>query len=537
MDIQVHINSEGALRNQRYAFTDRFTLVSELLQNSRRAGATLIELSHDESSRTLRVRDNGSGIDDFQKLLTFHESGWEDAVKQQEQPFGVGFSKCLYAASRCVVLSNGLQADIDTAAALELKPMPVRRQDDAAAHEPGTTIELHGVDLAGLDKRIDGMLRGFPVPVEFNGRRVPRPDAMDALEAGLFRETAVGAMRLPGAQDGCCSAQTRIYLQGFCVHRHPSYSNDALPANVVHLDSTRHRARLPDRDKLIDEDEQLKQVNAAIAGLWRQILLNQKGSLPPEQFVKIFYTTMSLWKHLDLLDDVPVLPRELCEVIAGYPVQESSWSCRFLEPATSWPTREDVECGRVKLVSLGIPSDESMAHWMFARATGLIRINTYVLSDRHWVHPHVRNLEGQEVALQAVGATHHTVFDGRWLWTKLVLCESVCIQIGGETVDLDEDGVFHNDTMFIPAREISGCTVQQASDFVDSSDHFREDDMDADTASLAELIHRLRAVDPVEALRSMLLQLNLDRFPLMHGRSFRLTIGAPHGVQELELLD
>ena len=40
MKIQVRINEEGALRNQRYAFTDRFTLVSELLQNARRAAAT-----------------------------------------------------------------------------------------------------------------------------------------------------------------------------------------------------------------------------------------------------------------------------------------------------------------------------------------------------------------------------------------------------------------------------------------------------------------------------------------------------------------
>ena len=38
MDIHVRINSEGALRNQRHAFTDRYTLISELLQNARRAG-------------------------------------------------------------------------------------------------------------------------------------------------------------------------------------------------------------------------------------------------------------------------------------------------------------------------------------------------------------------------------------------------------------------------------------------------------------------------------------------------------------------
>ena len=34
MKIQVRINEEGALRNQRHAFSSRYTLVTELLQNA-----------------------------------------------------------------------------------------------------------------------------------------------------------------------------------------------------------------------------------------------------------------------------------------------------------------------------------------------------------------------------------------------------------------------------------------------------------------------------------------------------------------------
>ena len=62
MQIQVRINEEGALRNQRFAFTDRFTLVSELLQNARRAGATSIAINHDAEAGTLTIRDNGRGM-------------------------------------------------------------------------------------------------------------------------------------------------------------------------------------------------------------------------------------------------------------------------------------------------------------------------------------------------------------------------------------------------------------------------------------------------------------------------------------------
>lgn len=69
MQVQVRINEEGTLHNQRYAFTDRFTLISELLQSARRASPQRIEITYDAASCILRVIDDGCGITDFQKLL------------------------------------------------------------------------------------------------------------------------------------------------------------------------------------------------------------------------------------------------------------------------------------------------------------------------------------------------------------------------------------------------------------------------------------------------------------------------------------
>lgn len=62
MQVQARINEEGELCNQRYAFTDKFTLISELMQNARRAGARRVEITYDEASRVLRVDDDGCGI-------------------------------------------------------------------------------------------------------------------------------------------------------------------------------------------------------------------------------------------------------------------------------------------------------------------------------------------------------------------------------------------------------------------------------------------------------------------------------------------
>ncbi|MFO0469824.1 MAG: ATP-binding protein, partial [Pseudomonadota bacterium] len=177
MKIQVRINEEGALRNQRHAFSNRFTLVSELLQNARRAGARLIRIDHDPQARILTVQDDGHGLDDFQKLLSFHESGWDADTCTQERPFGVGFSKCLYAASRCVVASGRRRVDIDTAAALAKALVEVEEcvEGDAVA---GTRVELHGVDLPDLAQRVVGLCSGCAVPVGCHGVALERARAV-----------------------------------------------------------------------------------------------------------------------------------------------------------------------------------------------------------------------------------------------------------------------------------------------------------------------------------------------------------------------
>ena len=62
--------------------------VIEILQNARRAGATEVRISNKDGLIT--VQDNGSGIDDFQKLLDLGGSGWDEKTEAGEDPAGVG---------------------------------------------------------------------------------------------------------------------------------------------------------------------------------------------------------------------------------------------------------------------------------------------------------------------------------------------------------------------------------------------------------------------------------------------------------------
>ena len=79
--------------------------------------------------------------------------------------------------------------------------------------------------------------------------------------------------------------------------------------------------------------------------------------------------------------------------------------------------------------------------------------------------------------------------------------------------------------MYIPAGETSGEPVRQVSSFMDENDQFQGSDLDADRDALADLIRRLRSVDPVQTLDSLLQELRLGKYPLLHGKAFQVSVG------------
>jgi len=532
MQIQVRINEEGALRNQRYAFTDRFTLVSELLQNARRAGATCVEIHYDAAAQVLQVNDDGCGLTDFQKLLSFHESGWDAATRAEEHPFGVGFSKCLYASARCIVTSGCQRVDIDTAAALAKASIEVEQTTGAEA-VTGTHIELHGVDLYELGARIETLCLGFAVEVLFNGQPLTRRFAQERL---TMTPSAIGMVHLTGTSDGQHSSDTMVFLQGFCVLK-PAWCNPER-VNVVHLDSRLFMARLPDRDKLIDEDVQRKRIDAELKACWRTTLEIAKTQLSPERFVDTYCAAMRAWGHLDLINDLDVLPAGLCDAIVGYPIQDDSGQREYVQPVATAPTPADIESGAVTLVALDWVNDENAPRWMLARAKGWLVFDWIGLHADHWVQRHVRFLEDESVEVEAVSEQLRTALEGRWVWPNVILCEAVRVRSGNDVADIIDAGLCHDGELYIPAGECSGEPVRQLSSFTDEHDQFLDSDLDADRDALAELILHLRAVDPVQTLDSLLQELRLGKYPLLHGKTFQLTVGvgaAPgHSIELME---
>lgn len=133
--------------------------IIEILQNARRAGATQVSITNKKGLVT--VRDNGSGIDDFQKLLDLGDSDWDQAMEEAEDPAGVGVF-CL--APRKVTICSKQKRIVIGRDGWTGKPIQLTKADDrdkgtvlTFADEPWelSAVKKHAV-FSGMKVVVDG---------------------------------------------------------------------------------------------------------------------------------------------------------------------------------------------------------------------------------------------------------------------------------------------------------------------------------------------------------------------------------------------
>lgn len=133
--------------------------IIEILQNARRAGATEVTITNEKGLVT--VRDNGSGIEDFSKLLDLGDSDWDQAIEEAEDPAGVGIF-CL--TPRKVTISSKGKKIVIGKDGWTGKPIQLTDADDADkgtvltfADEPWelSIVKKHAV-FSGMKVVVDG---------------------------------------------------------------------------------------------------------------------------------------------------------------------------------------------------------------------------------------------------------------------------------------------------------------------------------------------------------------------------------------------
>lgn len=154
----------------------------ELLQNSRRAGATRVDIDRfDLADRpVLIVRDNGSGIDDPAKLVTLGDSGWNGEIAAREDPAGMGvfslaghrveirsFSKAANQGWSVVIAPDAWESSIP----LTIEPCAIDHGTEVLIDMPqgwGDAFEAAAKKAATF----------YPLPVFFQGEQLPRRDIL-----------------------------------------------------------------------------------------------------------------------------------------------------------------------------------------------------------------------------------------------------------------------------------------------------------------------------------------------------------------------
>lgn len=177
-------------KTDRLFTNDDESVFVELIQNARRAGATSIEVTTEESesdpaSYTVTIHDNGQGIADFQDLLTLGGSGWSDDTQAREDPAGMGFFSLCRSE---VEVSSGHQSVKISPAVFSGKE--VAEVQPTAEFVAGTRLRFsRNSSKQVLEAALNRAAEFCPVPVTLAGCILPQHDF---LEGALYREMIDG---------------------------------------------------------------------------------------------------------------------------------------------------------------------------------------------------------------------------------------------------------------------------------------------------------------------------------------------------------
>jgi hypothetical protein len=508
------IDEKALRKNLRYAFSNYFTVVQELLQNARRAGATRIAVEYDDQDKRLVVEDDGSGLKNFSVLLRYAASGWSDDVAAAELPYGMGFLAAVYSAREVLVVSGAWQLRFDSAALLDGAVFPI---EQAPVPVNGTRLELYGVDLPEADQVLERMAKGYPVPITFNGRDLRRDHAVTH-NGRTFIPTDVGLISVPPT---CPSADLHVYLQGLQVYTKISnYWTGTVGATVVHLDSAKWRGNFPDRNKCIDEEIMVRAVKAALRLSMERRLLDLKSSLSPADFCETAYELANWTNRLDVFNDIDLAPASWFGQLAELPYAEldGNTCLESAAPEGTVFTRAQFESGELvaaELESGGFPAwyssnDEGPAPqlaWMLAYRMGA-KVLKQELDDAHWLYGLLRFNEDSAISVEVVapGKAAQMPFarTNRIGGIAVQLCAKTTLELDGVRIDVDEPWIGEADdqlTLFVPTgRYVSEYVLRQNDDYL-ADGIYESDELDADEREVNQFLRELTTEEPRERLQ------------------------------------
>jgi hypothetical protein len=501
--ITIHFktNQSKLITNLRSAFTQA-SMLGELLQNARRAQARHIDFRVDDDSIT--VSDDGIGIADLQNLISIADSGWDPELQARENAFGMGVLSTLYFAERLSVHSGSQAFEASTAMIIQGEAIEVQ----ARPARTGTEIRLDGVKppreigslIGWTESELRRLCEAFPVRVSFNGKDIPRRLARPAL---VWRETPAGRVLIDLAAG---NQRWRCFLQGLPIGFHEYFTHQ----NIVHLRDDM-LARLPDRQFLLNEEEDHLRIQAAIDMAYRQALIEAKRRMDGSEFVLRHGETCLSSENADLLNDVPFAPlrwfRNWSERPAGFgrwgesdhregittqaTLQEIGVWCIESEGADTDQGDDDVDEG-----------DDDLLAQCYLQARDAFLLCERRLDDDHWLMNIVRVISQQEIIVD-----HGTVLNMQAnppladYPVELTLVDTLNLGLRGESTVYPVKAVRQGSVIYLTPQ--ASRATRLISDY-SVDERYDEDRESEDAQYLATFIAVGCSEDPGEVVRALL---------------------------------
>ncbi len=587
------------------SFTSTRGVFSELMQNALRAKATevrfqLIRSPYKGKQMDLIIEDNGIGIADFQNLLSIGKSGWDDKTKKRTSPYGVGFLSAISFCERISITSQGSKMTADTKDILSMNDINIESADDAINGVlSGAQIHLQGVQI-GLDAVGDiirDLAMGFPIKVFFNDAEQERPDDINA-------DGAVDCANVDGSifyingmhNDKKITRNTVLYLQGLPVGiissngsvrktttEHVGLFGGNLGNNILHLNPEKYRARMPDREVLLDSKAIHMIIHDAFKNLWNEFFSNKKEELSEEDFVKDYWDIIfgtfchpetRKYSFKALFNDINYIPQSMFGTITKYPalnycgdIEVNSSSLRYrasypndeksfliskdeilnntvnifeIEDMNGWDSHADVDNCAVAYMYLFASeelnylaerneiSELSNDHWLLTE--GLIqtvvtgRTDSADSIDKHF-----------KITLN--GDVKRDYFSlGEWVNFQTFFVDSATIEhrLTGKSIDINDYAFLdpHNGVI-VPAGENSGEVVRQVSNYTSEPGNYEHDIAEDDCLKFSRHIRVVRHNDPVKVLMEILGDANLQTYhDLFKEKTFTFEVNSKGEVIE-----
>ena len=491
---------------------------------------------------TIRVTDDGRGIEDFSALLTVGRTGWDAETRAEESPFGMGFFSALISGSGIRVTSTGGTIEGSTEDILGGMPIEI---DRGRAREKGTEVAISGATEIAVVESVAAFVSGFPIPVYYNGWEIPRPAALDSLER--FSEVpGLGVVSLPGIHRGkFLTASTKdvlLYLQGQPIDArgfgYRTRRDEFDFSVIVHLDPKVFRGRMPDRSVLVGGREDAEKARKMAVDSYAVHFKRFLSELGEDKFVERYGEAIldsDSEPVRDILKRISVCPRRglLAQGRPEIPVGEYGSSDENLSNWDGLPVRrEQIESGEVRIYA-GRQSSwkvEEVIAANFAHICGFLvpsprlpwdhwaseaAIALQTDSDEEKYHVDVR-VVGEKSSQKFGSATGNTV--------EVVLCEKVvmtCADIG-VTVEVTTEIVpVDSGVLAFPV----GAEVPLGYPLRQVVSYESEEEMERDRPPFIALLKSMRDDDPSEIIRDAVLVAMESSGKMLGGRSFLVRVG------------